>query len=328
MSSRPTPTNPLPSSNAPTSALANPSSPSNTSSTNSPVALRTRRALQMQNQNQRRQPSRRAHHYLRSPGNQQREPSMIRQNDLRSDQRANTTQNLETGHQTNTDGDEELKDHQQQESSATEDEGSDEIEGGGNGSQEITSNAQDNQGRQHRLSNEEEKKHEEEMKTPITRRDTRSAHIGSETSRNSLSTSPALNYTTYELAESRRRPQRSPRQTSSSRRRIRRNIFIDIPDTRINPSQPLPSPLPMQETTVHELCESLKKVEVIETNLKSFEKEPCCICLTKTKIGDTIVILTCTHKFHLRCLKNWIKQKPKCPICRDYIIPFHPSPNH
>ena len=45
--------------------------------------------------------------------------------------------------------------------------------------------------------------------------------------------------------------------------------------------------------------------------------DDCSICLEEF-ISD-ITILSCSHRFHKKCINSWIKIKPNCPICRIFI---------
>lgn len=47
------------------------------------------------------------------------------------------------------------------------------------------------------------------------------------------------------------------------------------------------------------------------------KNEECSICLEEL-ISD-ITILVCSHRFHKKCINSWIKIKPNCPICRNFI---------
>jgi hypothetical protein len=50
--------------------------------------------------------------------------------------------------------------------------------------------------------------------------------------------------------------------------------------------------------------------EILEDN--------CSICLSKE--NKEIMILSCNHNFHSECLRQWLKNNKKCPICRIEII--------
>ncbi len=42
----------------------------------------------------------------------------------------------------------------------------------------------------------------------------------------------------------------------------------------------------------------------------------CTICIMEIEDGDRIGVLPCEHKFHVECLKEWIKRKNVCPLCQ------------
>ena len=48
-------------------------------------------------------------------------------------------------------------------------------------------------------------------------------------------------------------------------------------------------------------------------------KESCAICLDDLKTGNMVKALTCSHKFHEKCINNWLKQKLLCPLCKEKI---------
>lgn len=48
-------------------------------------------------------------------------------------------------------------------------------------------------------------------------------------------------------------------------------------------------------------------------------KESCAICLDDLKTGQMVKALACSHKFHEKCINNWLKQKLLCPLCKEKI---------
>ena len=42
----------------------------------------------------------------------------------------------------------------------------------------------------------------------------------------------------------------------------------------------------------------------------------CRICLMEYNEGDTLVYLTCVHRFHEECIMTWLDNKKECPICK------------
>jgi len=45
------------------------------------------------------------------------------------------------------------------------------------------------------------------------------------------------------------------------------------------------------------------------------QNEECCICLDMDNTGEWS-ILPCGHKFHMRCVSEWIVNHQTCPVCR------------
>tara|TARA_B110000971_G_C19558604_1_gene297700 strand:- start:97 stop:426 length:330 start_codon:yes stop_codon:yes gene_type:complete len=48
---------------------------------------------------------------------------------------------------------------------------------------------------------------------------------------------------------------------------------------------------------------------------KKFKSEECCICLDKFKKKDKIRMLKCAHKFHDKCILDWLANHDTCPKC-------------
>ena len=67
----------------------------------------------------------------------------------------------------------------------------------------------------------------------------------------------------------------------------------------------------------------LKKKENIELKILSYNfsgKEITCrICLNNIIENDIVSKLECLHVFHTKCIKNWGKYKPECPLCRSKL---------
>lgn len=67
----------------------------------------------------------------------------------------------------------------------------------------------------------------------------------------------------------------------------------------------------------------LRKNNNIDVNLPSSlnkkENCQCSICFEEIKLDEKIFELSCKHDFHESCLKNWIKYKQDCPVCRKKI---------
>jgi hypothetical protein len=45
----------------------------------------------------------------------------------------------------------------------------------------------------------------------------------------------------------------------------------------------------------------------------------CTICFSEFTKGEKINKLQCNHLFHLECIKNWLLQEKKCPVCKEEL---------
>jgi hypothetical protein len=65
---------------------------------------------------------------------------------------------------------------------------------------------------------------------------------------------------------------------------------------------------------------------VIPTNLQENNKTitstnrtygECCICLEQ--LDKDLYALPCAHLFHEKCIRLWLKNHTKCPICENIV---------
>jgi len=49
-------------------------------------------------------------------------------------------------------------------------------------------------------------------------------------------------------------------------------------------------------------------------------EEKCSICFDNWVINQKLTRLNCFHLFHTECIKTWLKEKRKCPICNYEVI--------
>ena len=43
----------------------------------------------------------------------------------------------------------------------------------------------------------------------------------------------------------------------------------------------------------------------------------CCICLTEINQTTGQVDMSCSHKYHLKCISKWLSNHSTCPMCRS-----------
>ena len=52
---------------------------------------------------------------------------------------------------------------------------------------------------------------------------------------------------------------------------------------------------------------------------ESFGQHSCMICLEDMKITEDLFRALCRHKFHRKCLKRWLQEYDRCPICSGSV---------
>lgn len=62
-----------------------------------------------------------------------------------------------------------------------------------------------------------------------------------------------------------------------------------------------------------------------ETAIVAGQAIECSICFENYKEEEELKFTPCKHLFHEECLKNWLKVKRTCPLCRlDLQAAFNP----
>lgn len=57
------------------------------------------------------------------------------------------------------------------------------------------------------------------------------------------------------------------------------------------------------------------------------EEQICTICLNPIQEGMRVGSLSCSHDFHVDCLKGWLKRKNQCPLCNEPPAEFRRLPD-
>jgi len=50
------------------------------------------------------------------------------------------------------------------------------------------------------------------------------------------------------------------------------------------------------------------------------DEQKCAICIDVLKTGIMVKALQCSHKFHSKCINDWLKQKLICPLCKAEVV--------
>ncbi|KAI3875091.1 hypothetical protein MKW98_019664 [Papaver atlanticum] len=77
-------------------------------------------------------------------------------------------------------------------------------------------------------------------------------------------------------------------------------------------------------TNLNEYDEEFSVCKDIESHMKKIvvldDGEVCSVCLQDINVGDENTrVLKCSHIFHHRCMSEWSKRKPNCPLCRHDV---------
>jgi hypothetical protein len=61
----------------------------------------------------------------------------------------------------------------------------------------------------------------------------------------------------------------------------------------------------------------LLKTQPYDTTDKNYEE--CSICTDKYEKKEEVSVLDCGHVYHPKCINEWAKYKPTCPVCKAEI---------
>ena len=72
---------------------------------------------------------------------------------------------------------------------------------------------------------------------------------------------------------------------------------------------------------------SEEEIRAIINSYQSFKYEPekdaeslnCAVCIDALVVGSMVKGLQCGHKFHPKCINEWLKIKLQCPLCKNAV---------
>ena len=70
---------------------------------------------------------------------------------------------------------------------------------------------------------------------------------------------------------------------------------------------------------------NLKKIEINENNINTFNEQVCNVCLDIYKEGQISIKLDCGHCFHEKCIVQWLTMRNTCPVCRHELESNDPN---
>ncbi|KAL7115543.1 hypothetical protein ACP275_04G189000 [Erythranthe tilingii] len=84
----------------------------------------------------------------------------------------------------------------------------------------------------------------------------------------------------------------------------------------VAPAQPPPA----QATTTKRLAGGDEIVFDTFIQEKANEEGGCAICFVEYEDGETLATITvCKHRYHVFCIRAWLKDHDTCPLCRTQV---------
>ncbi|XP_042442479.1 E3 ubiquitin ligase BIG BROTHER-related-like [Zingiber officinale] len=68
-----------------------------------------------------------------------------------------------------------------------------------------------------------------------------------------------------------------------------------------------------------ETIAALPSVNYKAENVQDNNAEQCVICRLEYEDGDSLVVLSCKHKYHSECINKWLQLNKACPICNTEV---------
>ena len=61
----------------------------------------------------------------------------------------------------------------------------------------------------------------------------------------------------------------------------------------------------------------LNSLEHEENYKENTSNVVCSICIEEYKYNEILSVMPCNHKFHEKCLKDWLQKSNVCPLCNN-----------
>merc|ERR1711871_27864 len=71
--------------------------------------------------------------------------------------------------------------------------------------------------------------------------------------------------------------------------------------------------------TPNEVVNSFDKV-LFEKLATEEEVDQCSICICEYEQGEEVMVLPCNHRFHGDCIRQWLEQSTKSPLCNQAVL--------
>ncbi|CAL9750548.1 unnamed protein product [Musa acuminata subsp. burmannicoides] len=68
-----------------------------------------------------------------------------------------------------------------------------------------------------------------------------------------------------------------------------------------------------------DMIASLPSVNYKAENIQDDNSEQCVVCRLEYEDGDSLVLLSCKHKYHSECINKWLQINKVCPVCNAEV---------
>ena len=72
--------------------------------------------------------------------------------------------------------------------------------------------------------------------------------------------------------------------------------------------------------TPNDVVNSFDKVVFEKLPATEEEVDQCSICICEYEAGEEVMVLPCNHRFHGDCIRQWLDQSTKCPLCNQQVV--------
>lgn len=97
--------------------------------------------------------------------------------------------------------------------------------------------------------------------------------------------------------------------------------LLQSPDTSLEPSKHTCQCLVWKQTPTANASASIRiappTTKVSQQLVRDQDDLSCALCWEEYKAGDVTMLLPCSHRYHMECVQDWVREKFDCPYCRQ-----------
>jgi hypothetical protein len=71
--------------------------------------------------------------------------------------------------------------------------------------------------------------------------------------------------------------------------------------------------------TPSDVIDNFEKIKFQKLSTEEDEEDQCSICICEYEAGEEVLVMPCSHRFHGDCIKQWLAQSTKCPLCNQQV---------